>query len=363
MSGGSPPSPITISPGESIADAIAQTSSGGTITLNPGIYAEWVNVNKAVTLVANGIVIIQPPSGVQKAALEITASNVTLDGITIDATNRVRGIDVSNNASNIIFENGAIVNCEGAVSGEYGQGMVIAAGCSNVTVRNMSFDNIHGIAGEEFFCHAIYTGIDNLLVEDCLFTNVSGNCLNFYSHMGTYLMQRCYTYLCGSLAGIYHGTGMVINSVARECSRGVIANESIVDALFAHLTMIDCQYGVQSSSWGEIESIRFVNLVVFGSITNAIYCENTGALPEGAIVSFDNVALIGNEVQEIVLAGDAAQQVSLTNMTSLASRAHTDNGDEDWTLDVPITGVVLAEVTADYGGNARSNPPTIGAWE
>lgn len=334
--------------------------------MRAGTYAQRVTIEKAVTLQAypGETPILQPGAGKERNALGITASDVTLDGIIIDGINRVRGLDVYNNAARVTLHNCVIQNCAGKRATEFGQGTIIAAGCSDVTLRRCLFTNIHGVAGDETYCHGIYTGIDNLLVEDCTFTHISGAGIHFYSHMGTYTIRRNYFYRCGMGVGMYHGTGLIENNVIRECRTGAVFNEDIVRVLFAHNTIINSiNDGLSANSWGHIESIRLVNNLIYGSGRFGLYSDNNGALRTGALVELEANAFIATAGRPVIqLVSDSPGQVTLTDNVMVASAAFADNGGVEWRLDAPITGVRVAEVTEDYGGNARGKTPQVGAW-
>jgi hypothetical protein len=121
---------------ETIQEAVDDASSGDTIMLCPGIYKENVDVNKPLTIKSFGSYL---DTTVQAAnandhVFEVTASNTTIDGLTIqNATgNEKAGIYVSAGGCNIL--NAVIQNNgkAGIVVMKCGEGLVL----ENVKIRN-----------------------------------------------------------------------------------------------------------------------------------------------------------------------------------------------------------------------------------
>ncbi|MCS6866920.1 MAG: right-handed parallel beta-helix repeat-containing protein [Gemmataceae bacterium] len=145
-------SPTALSGFATINDAIANTQSGGTVTVFEGTYTESVNVNKSVTLrgAQAGILTDTRTSGSSSetilvatggAGFHLTASNVTIDGFTITAgTGAVHGIAEWTSLTGTTIRNNFISGFTSSL------GVAIAAGSSNFQiVRNDVANNYGGI--------------------------------------------------------------------------------------------------------------------------------------------------------------------------------------------------------------------------
>lgn len=243
--------------------------------------------------------------------MEISADNVTLQGITVDSTNRHRGIDANAGSDNLLLENCTIQNCVGGVSGEYGQGIVINAACDTATIRNCTFTNIHGIDGEETFSHGIYTAIPNLLVELCDFSDISGNGVNFYGGDGTYIIRNNQMTNCGAGVGVYRGTGEVYGNEMTDCDYGVIANYNVISVDAHDNTVNNAFIGITSSNWGVgLVSVLFTNNIINVASNAGFYSEFTGTLTEGQSVTVQENQFISCATPTS-LVGDAATEVTL----------------------------------------------------
>ncbi|MCO5383754.1 MAG: right-handed parallel beta-helix repeat-containing protein [Methanosarcina barkeri] len=91
-------------PGDSIQQAINNTSSGGTVTVYPGLYKENLVVDKSLTIISkpgektDTIVQAADPEG---DVFHITADNVTINGFNITRSQGKSGIYCSGSDSNV----------------------------------------------------------------------------------------------------------------------------------------------------------------------------------------------------------------------------------------------------------------------
>ncbi|RLM49534.1 right-handed parallel beta-helix repeat-containing protein [Halorubrum sp. Atlit-28R] len=80
-------SDVVVEPGDSIQDAIATANSGDTVTIQEGTYEESIEINKPLTLVGNGDVVLDGnniDTGYNEInGITVTASDVTIEGIEV----------------------------------------------------------------------------------------------------------------------------------------------------------------------------------------------------------------------------------------------------------------------------------------
>jgi hypothetical protein len=74
----------TVTPGDSIQDAVYDATPGETICVEGGEYEENVEINESITLEANGSVRLYSSTSTLGDGLVITADNVTVDGFTVE---------------------------------------------------------------------------------------------------------------------------------------------------------------------------------------------------------------------------------------------------------------------------------------
>lgn len=116
-----------------IADAIAVASEGSTIALCAGSWAEPVTVDKAVTLTGAGADQTFVQGDGTNPAFAITASNVTLSGLTVQSP--YIGVTVT----------GASVTVDGVTFDATGSWGLIATGATDLTVTHSTFtQNVDG---------------------------------------------------------------------------------------------------------------------------------------------------------------------------------------------------------------------------
>jgi hypothetical protein len=234
---------VTISPGQSIADAITSAGSGGTVILNPGVYYQSnINVGYAVTIKAatghgpwdtiidgskSGDSILKDPSGYSLAIDNLTFQNgVTSSsggaiydhgGSVTVTSSTFTGCSASNFNSGAIYAGGSVTVTSSTFTGcsASGNGGAIFAGGS-VTITSSTFTgcsasnfngvNIAGIGG------AIYAG-GSVTVTSSTFTGCSasgggyggGNGGAIFAPSGTIQFCRFYHDTLGK--AVYNGGG------------------------------------------------------------------------------------------------------------------------------------------------------------
>lgn len=143
-------SPTALSGFATINDAIANTQSGGTVTVFAGTYAESVHVNKSVTLrgAQAGVLTENRSNGGSDETIlvatggtgfRLTASNIVIDGFTINAgTGAVHGIAEWASVTGTTIRNNFISGFTGSL------GVSIAAGSSNFQIVGNDVSNNYG---------------------------------------------------------------------------------------------------------------------------------------------------------------------------------------------------------------------------
>jgi len=132
----------TVENGESIQDAINSASPGDTIQVEPGIYEEYLEVNKRLTIEGTGedVIILSPGSDysmVRIPSSDVTLKNLVFDGGITDTT----GLDIWE-VWNIQVRNCRFTALQTAI--------LIACNTMNVVVANNIFENVldYGIDNE-----------------------------------------------------------------------------------------------------------------------------------------------------------------------------------------------------------------------
>lgn len=165
----------------------ASVTPGSTIEVAAGTYAENLTISKAITLISTSgaaSTTISAPGG---TAINITSSNVTIDGFTITNPLGLVGIN-ANNLSDITIENNIITSIGSSImnpgSNVFG---IIISGTStpvgNITIQNNTISSIYGgnIAGRTRNATGIAIGfsvgsstVTNLLIDNNNISDIKG---------------------------------------------------------------------------------------------------------------------------------------------------------------------------------------------
>jgi hypothetical protein len=142
----------TVENGESIQDAIDSATAGDTILVEPGIYEEYLEVNKRLTIEGTGedVIILSP--GNDFNMVRIPSSDVTLKNLVFDGgITDTMALDV-NGGSNLEVRNCRFTALQ--------TGIYLHCGSMNVLVANNTFEDIfaYGIVNDNDDNPALYFG-------------------------------------------------------------------------------------------------------------------------------------------------------------------------------------------------------------
>ena len=131
---------ITVNPGHSIQSAINSANDGDTVVVNEGTYYENVEVNKEITLTANGNVNIVAMNN-QDPVITVTTSNTVVKNFKL--TNSLVGVQYYGSVSN----NQLINNIIEGTGITYGNGISFSLGTAlnNLVQGNTISQVLHGI--------------------------------------------------------------------------------------------------------------------------------------------------------------------------------------------------------------------------
>lgn len=299
-------------------------------------------------------VTIIPASG--SRCLTITGAYLDFADLIFDGTNVAdEAIKVTDGASNILLSGLEIKN-----AGRHG---ILTSRSTNLTVQGC---NIHD-CGTTDLDHGIYVSSEvvNALISGNTIHDIVGYGVHCYGGEAnaSYTIEKNYIYNQTNKAGIgcFHGVSIIQNNVIRDSLRGIGVHYAAVHSHIYHNTILGCtQYGVYSNDTVSGNDLDVINNL-FDSCDIGIIATNENAIAQTMTVKNNLYSrLTGNAVQ-------IAGTVDLTRSGDITASVLpvTDNGAQFIpTTGSPALGAGFAiGVTVDYAGNARGNPPTIGAWE
>jgi hypothetical protein len=249
--------------------------------------------------------------------------DVILDGLIFDGTHVLSEVlKITDTTANIIVQ-----NCE--VKNGTRHGILISGTPTSCQIIN---NHVHhnGSGGLD---HGVYlSSVGGVTVSQNEIDHNTGHGVHAYgsNDAAAYTIERNYVHDDGERGiGVYYGTAYVYNNIIRHAaSIGVRASYNLVTAKIYNNT-------VTHSGGSAMEIANFYNSPTL-TITNNLLLDNNYNID-----------------------ADQSGAVNVSH-TSTAAPASDDGGagivgSED--------GIALAEITVDYGGNARANPPTCGATE
>lgn len=301
-------------PCRTIQYAIGQASSGDTVNVASGTYAEAITIDKSLILlgaqagkdarVARGAeTIIQQPAG-QNTTIETTTDNVTIDGFTIDSINGAptsrTSIGMFNATSNkdIVIKNNIIRGFNVSIHSTDGTDV------SGISVTRNSFDGSNGgQAGSSvmFLNYDHGTGIsfsNNLMYNNNPFGQGGGSVLNIGGKNGDSLSLNDVS-IIGNVSDnqgglLYFGYGMTNaeisqNVVTRTLYSALYLTKGVSNVLISHNFF-------NSQSADAYGGIRFLNYnLPFGAgpSHDITIDSNTMYGPGGFGVKADSTAVDG----------------------------------------------------------------------
>lgn len=336
--------------------------SGNRLLLRGGIYnisADIVCLLSNVTIMAypGETVTIKSTGGtVYMLLFGANSNNMTLDNLILEGdpgvpTTAIKATDGSYGLT--------VRNCE--VKNFTGQGILLTNGngiTNNVLIEDSHF---HHNGGSDTFVHNIYASITGLTIRRCECDHGGGWGIHgFNGHDGdSVVIENCYCHDNYVGIGAYYGNFTVRNCVSRNNT----------------LYSISLKYGIQTAN------------IQFNTCTSQLVVDELEDKSQVIEIS-NNVILSENSDQALFLSGRLGMTTAHYNLVHGASTdlyklnsTYTTEENNIYEVFTPITddtaenikpavgnpaigaGISVSGVTADYGGNLRNNPPTIGAWE
>lgn len=358
------------SPFRTISYAISTVPVGSIIIIRAGEYAEYLNIRKSITLKAfpGETVTIKPNSGIESSAVLILANDVLLHSIIIDGVNRKRGVDIAS-AQRVTLNRCEIKNCVGQSSGQYGQGVIATNDgiTRDICILNTTIHHINGVSGEEMYCHAIYSSVAGMIVRGCEIYGIGSHGIHFYGGAGGDLLaEGNYIHDCLAGIGIYVGNAEVYNNVIRNTTQALTARYDARNVAFANNTLIrdtvgSNTIGIDVAHLADGANVKALNNVLHTGVYS-IRAEQTNA-STGVFSAHHNLRSAYTQADPMI---GHMENYSISKIDATFTPVTDDSGANIKPTSgnpAKAAGIAMSEVTADYGGNARSNPPTIGAWE
>jgi len=271
-----------------IQAAVSAASSGATIDVCPGTYAEQVTIATPLTLrgvtntTANtGASIVTIPGGTFSGSftqIHITATGVTLSAIAVDGTNTLTGCP-SGGLTGILFDTGSSGtlkqvalrnhNISNGSGGFCGSGVAVSSsGASTVSVTDSSVNNFDGI-GIDLSATSTVTVKTSTVASN---GNPDANCI--YANAPTLTVNSNTASNC--LAGVYV-TSTVLGTVSGNT---VVGGVNGVDGVFCFpictgLTISgnqisDTRTGVSMKTESEVAGVVIENNTISGT-SNGVY--------------------------------------------------------------------------------------------
>jgi hypothetical protein len=355
-------------PYATIGKALTAAPNNATVVIRQGTYIEPLTITKPVKVKSynDETVTVKPNAGQPAAAITIQANNVLLHGLTVDATNRRRGIDII--GAHITIRKCTVKNCVGTVTEQYGQGIDVtdSLACEDITIEDCTIFNVTTtVSGEETFCHAIYSACAKTRVIGGEYYNIGGYAVHCYSSSGfqggDLIASGLYVHNAYGGVGAFAGNALTYNSVFRSLVLAMVSGYGTVTTGFYHNTVADCSNAIETKSLGDLARVEYANNVLLRS-TFAVHMDQPSASLAQATVHHN----LRDTTTQPDYRSTNASGFTVSHINATFSPITDDGGvNIKPTAGNPAiaAGVTIASVTTDRGGNARSATPTLGAWE
>jgi len=349
-----------------ITYAISVAANGDTIYVRGGTYSERVSLSKSLTISAyNGeTAIIFAPVGAEGEGVSIiNALDVRLTGITVDSTNRRKGVAIT--ACDRVTLQGCIVkNAVSAVAGVYAHGIIVSNGSSSdVHIYDTIVFNIHGVLADETFCHAIYVNTPGTIIARCEMYNIGGHGIHWYAAQGGDLVAYDnYIHDTHTGIGVYQSTSLVYHNIMRNVAGlGLAVRYGVQNTLIVFNTVIGGGIGCDISALVD-GAVVVVRNNVFHNGSFAIHAEQLVAAAVSVIANYN--------LRSVQTNADYAGAFASSWTISSINGTFTPVFDNGTTSIFPRNGSAalkaglnIPTLTVDRSGRKRTNPPSIGAYE
>lgn len=344
-------------PIKTIAMAKNMVGANSTLLLREGTYPEDLNnLSAGVTVQAyNGeTVTIQPTSG--NFVFYTENPNMTLNGLILDAVNvALDCVKFTSGATD-----GRLLNCE--IKNAPQQGVLNTGNANGLLIDGC---HIHHNGTSAQLDHGFYTGQTGVIVRNCEIDHNASHGLHFFGGptYASYTVDNNYIHDNGGRGiGAYYGDATIYNNVIRDnpyaiqLLYGLVAAEVAFNTCLGHTVR-----GIGAEVLTNEVALMLENNVLVSASQYGIYAD-----VDSGTVTVRNNLIQGHSVADYMTAGTVTPTIS-NNLLDTAFTPITDDGAASVTPEAtnPALGAGLAVsgITTDYGGNARGNPPTIGAWE
>ena len=158
-------------PYQTIAAGIARVAAGGSIHVAAGTYTGPVTLNKSLSLIGeSGATIV--------GQVDVTASYVTLQGMTFTNPNQSFGVRINPSVANVSVLDNTFTNIGGAGYGSYVKGLYLLNGPDTVIIDGNTFTNIK--SGTAQSANGVYIGdspssnpSEGVVIHDNTFSDIT----------------------------------------------------------------------------------------------------------------------------------------------------------------------------------------------
>lgn len=281
----------------------------------------------------------------------VDSNNIILDGLVLENVSKsiTTAIKITDGSHDI-----TIRNCE--IRNFTGQGILMTNG--NGVTQNITIENchIHHNGGSDPFIHNIYASIGGLTVRNCELDHAGGWGFHaFDGHDGeSYTVENCYIHNNYVGIGAYYGNATLQNNVVRDNTIYSISHKYDLQTALTRFNTCLGQVVVDELS-DKNQVIDIVDNVLKTMGLDALFLSGRHGMTTAHYNLIDGTVYQLNETYSTVAANVVA---TFTPITDTGESILPGVGN-------PAIGIGLyqADCLSDYGGNARLNPPTAGAWE
>ena len=249
-------------------------------------------------------------------------------------------------------------------------GVMISGTGVSATLTNLEIHDI-GTNGQH---HGIYVQEGTIGINGCEIYNVSGHGIHPYGGTSTIEVYGNYIHDC-TVAGIgaySPGGAKIYSNVLRRNGVNLRCRYSVNNLEIYYNTSVEAvNHGMECRAISlDAFNAKIYNNIFYGNgAIGAYFQTHDGGVLADDCIDFYNNLITGNVTSDLTL-GEAADVAAVDLANNLIGGGFdpiTDDAGAGYKPGVGNAakgaGVAVVGITTDYGGNARANPPTIGAWE
>lgn len=335
---------------------------GNRLLLRDGTY----HITSDLLVALNGVTITNYPGetpillsegGLNVFFLGSQCHTLTIDGLTLDGSGGASsdGMKITDGCHDIIVQNCIIQNFAG-------NGILITRGNGETKDIEIASNTITDNGAGDPFNHGIYCSVDGMSIHGNTITNNAGMGLHAFDGEATDIGEAYNNYFGNNTRfgiGLFYGLWTIWNNVSRGNGDFALSIKYGAMNTNAYFNTLIGSVGVEEI-YATGVTITLKNNTMGG--THGLLVNTLG----NNTLNVDNCLMDGTSEDESYYPDNTG--VTKTNcLVGSEFSPVSDNGTYSVlpTAGNPVigAGVAVAGITTDYGGNARPNPPTIGAWE